>query len=134
MRTVLAAVFALATVPLAATAAPFDGRWSVTVECPRTPSGVAHYAYDFSATVTSGALHGEHGKRGLPSYLAIDGRIADDGTVGFHANGIVGLPDTALKHRQTGTPYAYDAVGKFEGGHGSARRTTGRQCDYRFRK
>jgi len=132
MRNVRLLLLALAALPGAAAAASFDGSWAVSLDCPRTPNGVEPYHYNFSATVKGGALHGQHGSKGLPGSLTIVGRVAEDGAVNFHANGIVRVPDTALRHLHTGTPYAYEAAGRFEGGHGEAHRTSGRRCDYRF--
>jgi hypothetical protein len=116
----------------AAAAGNFDGTWAVTLDCPRTPDGVQRYSYAFTATVKDGALHGSHGSKDLPGWLAIDGDVKADGAVSFKADGIVNLPDTALKHLKTGSRYSYEAAGKFDGTRGSARRTSGRQCDYRF--
>jgi hypothetical protein len=117
-----------------ARAAGFDGTWAVTVNCPRTPKGVLGYTYRFEAQVKGGVLHGQKGKSGEVSSLTIDGKIAADGAAGFKANGVTNNPDYVLKHRPTGSPYHYTAVGKFEVTHGAAHRTSGRKCDYSFVK
>ena len=118
-------VILLVAVSRPAAAGTFDGTWAVTVDCPRTPSGVLRYNYGFIAMVKDGALRGHHGAEGQPSWFAIDGTVAVDGAVTLKADGIVNLPDTALKHLQTGTKYSYNAVGKFDGSRGNAHRTSG---------
>jgi len=45
---------------------PFDGRWAVTLTCPRSPDGALPFRFDFPAEVKSSALHGENGVAGQP--------------------------------------------------------------------
>ena len=76
--TVLLAAWAAPTLA----ASPFDGTWAVTLVCPQAADGAFGYTYRFGATVTDGVLHGENGVRGMPSWLALDGRIQLKGLTG----------------------------------------------------
>ena len=75
---VFASAFALACPhPLLAAPSPFDGTWSVTLDCPSNTekSGALGYSYSFSAQVENGVLAGQHGAENAPGSLKISGPI-----------------------------------------------------------
>ena len=113
----------------------FDGSWNVTVVCGGDPhSGAQGYKYDFTAQVTNGVLHGEHGVQGRPSWLAIDGRISPDGTALISSVGLTGEPRATVGYVNTGTPYAYHVNARFDSTRGSGSRIELRPCSYVFVK
>lgn len=125
----------LAGASTGADGAAFDGKWDVTVVCGNDPSSRAHgYKYDFTAEVTNGVLHGEHGTQGRPSWLAIDGRINPDGTAYISAVGLTGEPRATVGYVDQGTPYAYHVNARFEASRGSGSRVELRPCSYVFVK
>lgn len=111
-----------------------NGTWDVNLVCEPHTVGVKPYTYEFSAQVTGGVLHGEHGTKGAPSWLAIDGKIQPDGTALLSANGLTGHPDYALQHVPPSTPYAYRIAARFEGTRGTGSRIENRDCAYTFFK
>lgn len=121
--------------PAGAAGAAFDGTWDVTVVCGNDPNSSAHgYKYDFTAQVTNGVLHGEHGVQGRPSWLAIDGKINPDGTAYISAVGLTGEPRATVGYVNQGTPYAYHVNARFDGARGSGSRIELRPCSYVFVK
>lgn len=125
---------AAASIAAADDASRFDGTWDVNLVCEPHTVGVKPYSYEFSAEVKGGVLHGEHGTKGAPSWLVIDGKIQPDGTARLSANGLTGHPDYALQHVPPSTPYAYRIAARFEGTHGTGSRIENRDCQYTFFK
>jgi hypothetical protein len=121
-----------------AEAASFDGRWAVTLNTPeyKDPTGVVSLAYTFQffAEVKDGVIHGEHGTKGQPAWLEIDGKIGPDGAAMLHAKGITGRRDYNLAHAATGRPYEYDIKAHFTATQGSGSRIGGRLGYYTFVK
>lgn len=107
-------------------AARFDGPWTVTLETPdyTDPTGmlVKGYSWVFAAQLKEGVFHGEHGTKGAPAWLAIDGKIGPDGTANLQAKGISNLPEHAIMHVKTGTPYAYQIKAHFTDNCGTGKR------------
>lgn len=136
MRVVLAfgILGAIALVGASAEAAPFDGNWGTTLNCPKAPDGAAAYTFKFVSHVKEGALHGQYGKSGQPASRTLEGTVAADGAVTLNADGITGDPNYAVKHVQSGSPYHYTATGHFAGSRGTAHRSAQRVCDYTFVK
>jgi hypothetical protein len=121
-----------------AASSAFDGTWAVTLYTPeyKDPTGVVAraYTFQFPAQVKDGVLHGEHGTRGQPAWLELDGKIQADGSATLHANGITGQRDYNLGHIETGKPYKYDVNAHFKGRQGSGRRIGGRIGNFTFVK
>ena len=116
---------------LAADAGSFDGNWNVLVLCPTTPEGLVGYTFQFSATVTAGALHGQQGTAGQPGSMSLDGTVAPDGTAKLAAKGRTG--QIAYTNVPSGSPYGYEVTAKFQGARGSGSRVgAGRMCNYTF--
>ena len=113
-------------------AGPFDGAWAVTLVCPQAADGVFGYTYRFGAIVTDGVLHGENGTRGMPSWLALDGRIQPDGTALLAAEGLTGTPEYAMGRVPKMTSYRYRATARFGGTRGTGTRTEVRPCTLDF--
>jgi hypothetical protein len=118
-------------------AARFDGTWSVTLVCQDHTDATSRalgYTFHFLAQVKNGVLHGEHGTKGVPTWLEIDGKIQPDGAADLHANGLTNRPAYSLRNVETGTPYAYQVRAHFEGARGTGSRVGGRICNYSFVK
>ncbi|MBV9997533.1 MAG: hypothetical protein JO015_00310 [Verrucomicrobia bacterium] len=134
--------FAVSSIPLApqarAASSTFDGPWAVTLYTPeyKDPTGVVAraYTFQFPAQVKDGVLHGEHGTRGQPAWLALDGKIQQNGSATLHARGITGREEYNLGHVKTGRPYEYDVNAHFAGREGSGRRVGGRIGNFTFVK
>jgi hypothetical protein len=132
-----AALLSAAPAPMADAAVGagrFDGTWDVSLACDPHTVGVRPYTFHFSARVTGGVLHGEHGTEGMPAWLAIDGKIQPDGTALLAANGLTNNPDYSLQHVPVSTPYAYRIAARFEGTRGTGSRIENRDCAYTFVK
>jgi hypothetical protein len=132
-----AMVFARQAKAASPPAARFDGTWSVTLVCQDhadATSKALGYTFHFLAQVKNGVLHGEHGTKGVPAWLEIDGKIQPNGAADLHANGITNRPAYALRNVDTGTPYTYEVKAHFEGARGTGSRVGGRICNYSFVK
>jgi len=120
-------------------AGKFDGTWNTTVVCD-AKSNAAGYTWNFVSTVTGSVLHGERGTAGQNAYLAIDGKIGNDGKAKLTASGITG--SKAYTHAPTkveGEEYSYEVKSEFTGTEGKGERSTGlgiagRPCHYTFEK
>ena len=114
-------------------AAPFDGAWSVTQDCPDV-GDIKGYNYRYVARIKDGVLHGQYGIKGKPSSVTLEGRIQSDGTAVLKAKGISGITDYALTRLATGSAYSFDVTARFEGSRGSGNRVGGRVCNFTFVK
>jgi hypothetical protein len=141
MRKMLFSMLFLLTMAVAGqnAAAKFDGAWNTTVTCD-PKGGSLGYTWHFVSTVTGNALHGERGAQGQPAYLAIDGKIGDDGKAKLTANGVVGSTEyTHGPFVQSGAQYSYEVKSEFSGTEGKGERSTGlgiygRPCHWTFEK
>ncbi len=135
---VMAASLFSAPVPSHAASTAFDGGWSVTLDVPeyKDPTGVVAraYTFEFPASVGGGVLHGEHGTKGMPSWLALDGAIQANGSALLHAHGITGRSEYNLGHAKLGKPYEYDVKARFQGNGGTGQRVGGRIGNFHFVK
>ncbi len=113
-------------------ASPFDGTWAVVVTCPTAADGAFGYIYHFSAAVVDGVLHGENGVRGMPSWLALDGRIQSDGSAVLAADGLTGQPQYSVGRVVKLTPYHYRVNARFGASHGTGTRIETRPCNLDF--
>src|SRR5580704_178236 len=89
-----------------APAGRFDGNWTTTMACDATDRMPA-YKWTFNSTTANGAFHGQHGEKGGPGYLVIDGSVKDDGTSKLHANGTVQPGKAGLVTQLKGYKYDY---------------------------
>ena len=117
----------------------FDGRWLTKLTCP--PKGsTSGYTWEFPATIQNSNFIGEHGTAGEPGYLRLEGKIADNGSAKFAANGIVASRQYArgvFVHK--GEDYSYDVKAVFKEAEGTGTRNeglgiVGRSCEFEFRK
>ena len=125
---------AFAGVHPAGAASPFDGNWAVTIVCSTTADGALAFSYQFNATVNNGILHGEHGLRGSPGSLALDGPIGPDGHALFSAEGLTGAPAYNVGHVPELNKVRYHSNARFEGARGTGTRVETRPCDAAFQK
>ena len=121
-------------IPAGAGEAHFDGKWDVTLSCPKSPEGALAYSYEFPAEVKDSVLHGERGIPGEPGWLQLDGRIKNDGSAALVAQGITNIPAYALYRLPKGTQYTRAVTAQFEGASGSGSWVTRRICEFRFKK
>jgi hypothetical protein len=141
MRCIGVFVFAAATLlaargnAMAQNVTPFDGEWSVTLDCPfheGKTNDAKGYRYQFPAEVKNGLLRGSQGREGEPSWLLLTGTIAPDGSANLKADGIVGNQSAAANKAQRGTPYTYRVRAQFERDKGTGERIGTRKCDFTF--
>ncbi len=135
--------FAFLFVTLAAgaqsSAGKFDGTWNTTVVCD-AKSNAAGYTWNFVSTVTGNVLHGERGTQGQNAYLAIDGKIENNGKAKLTASGITGSKEyTHAPTKVEGEDYSYEVKSEFTDAEGKGERSTGlgiagRPCHYTFEK
>ena len=117
----------------------FDGTWNTTVVCD-AKSNASGYTWHFVSTVTGNVLHGERGTAGQNAYLAIDGKIENDGKAKLKASGITGSKEyTHAPTKVEGEEYSYEVKSQFTDTEGKGERSTGlgiagRPCHYRFDK
>jgi class 3 adenylate cyclase len=113
----------------------FDGKWDVTIGCPKATDGALGYTFAFTVQVKDGLLRGEHGTEGNPSWLRLLGDIQADGSAKLDANGLTGDTKYNSTGAQKGVPYAYRVAARFEGSRGTGvARLTARSCDVTFVK
>jgi hypothetical protein len=117
----------------------FDGMWNTTVVCD-AKSNASGYTWHFVSTVTGNVLHGERGTAGQNAYLAIDGKIENDGKAKLKASGITGSKEyTHAPTKVEGEGYGYEVKSVFTDMEGKGERSTGlgiagRPCHYAFEK
>ena len=106
----------------------------MSLSCPQSADGRAFaYAYQFSADVKDGVLHGERrdgGRAGVE--LSLDGSIAADGSAALIAEGLTNIPSYALYNVHKGTPYKHAVQAQFQAAHGTGSWTTIRTCTFDF--
>jgi hypothetical protein len=133
----LSAILVLATLllvsPCMANDHPFDGTWETTVSC-ENAAGALGYSYRFDSIVKDDVLHGEKGDKGKPGWYQLDGKIANDGTARFYADGLVGASETAVGHLRAGSRYNYHVDATFSGDSGTGKRVEGRPCTLEFKR
>lgn len=131
----LIAFLAATALPQApASAAPFDGTWSVTQECEPAPGGARGFKWLYDATVKDGRLVGQYGTKDQPSSLTLTGRIQADGTAALMASGLTGKSDYTAGFAQPGEKFSYPVSARFDGTRGTGIRTKGRTCRFSFVK
>jgi hypothetical protein len=117
----------------------FDGTWNTTVTCDPA-GGTLGYTLHFVSTVTGNVLHGDRGTPGQQAYLAIDGKIANDGKAKLTASGVTASSQyTHGPSKTEGQDYSYEVKSQFTDTEGKGERTTGmgivgRPCHYTFEK
>jgi hypothetical protein len=116
----------------------FGGRWNVTLVCPKAPDGALPWTIEFIADVKEAMLHGEHGLKGQPGWLSLDGRIQPDGVANLEARGITGDARYNLNRTAQSVPFEHDVTAHFDGARGTgnwrAYQSNGqfRTCDFTF--
>ena len=141
MRKVLLSAFLLSCLAVSGqnTAGSFDGKWNTTVTCDAKGSTLG-YTLHFISTVTGNVLHGERGTPGQHAYLAIDGKIAADGSAKLTASGKTGGSQyTHGPIKTEGEDYSYEVKSQFTATEGKGERSTGlgivgRPCHWTFEK
>jgi hypothetical protein len=122
----------------AASAAPdanrFDGRWAVTLTCPKAPDGALPFIFEFTADVRDAMLHGENGVAGRPGWMTLDGRIASDGAAKLDAYGLTGRSQYNLNNTDSGVSYHRAVTAQFDAASGSGTWVTARICNFSFRR
>lgn len=117
----------------------FDGTWNTTMSCD-PKGGTLGYTWHFVSTVTGNVLHGERGIPGQQAYLAIDGKIGDNGKANLTASGVsAGSQYTHGPFKTEGEAYSYEVKSEFTATEGKGERSTGlgivgRPCHYTFTK
>jgi hypothetical protein len=117
----------------------FDGTWSTTMTCD-AKGGTLGYTWHFPSTVVNNTLHGERGAKGQQAYLAIDGKIGNDGKAKLTASGVTaGSQYTHGPFKAEGEDYSYDVKAQFQDTEGKGERSTGlgivgRPCHYEWTK
>src|SRR5262245_14007873 len=110
--------------------APFDGIWSVKMVCPQMSNGISGFTLGFAAQVKNGVFHGDIGVEGQPGWRTLDGKIEPNGSALLKERGLHADPNPYKI--KPGTPYSNDTAAQFDATRGTAKRVTGRQCDYTF--
>ena len=117
----------------------YDGTWNTKLTCP--PKGNTEgYTWQFPSVVQNSTLHGERGTAGQNGYLAIDGKIGEDGNAKLSANGIVASRKYARGvFAHGGADYSYDIKAHFTDKDGTGTRNQGlgiegRPCTFDFVK
>jgi hypothetical protein len=137
--TAAALLFALTHSVEGQTSTAFDGTWWVTMGAQnyQNPNnrGLSHaFEYHFPATVARGALHGERGTRGAPSFYELNGTIQPDGTALLSASGLTGKQEDSQGLVPPGTPYSYVVKAVFKGKRGTGNSVGARVRIFHFTK
>jgi hypothetical protein len=119
----------------ASAAGKFDGRWMVTIACPRSSDGAMPYSYDFSADVKNAVFHGERNATGQAGgALVLDGHIGADGGAQLEARGVVGKTGYAVNGLSQGASFTHPVTAHFDAAQGSGSWVANRICSFSFRK
>jgi hypothetical protein len=127
---------ALAFAPLEralAAAGPFDGIWTVEVDCPSV-GDVEGYSWRFPAEVSSGFMSGLYRSATNSAMGHITGRIHPDGEALLTMFGRTGPEQFASGHERAGTPFRYTVDAHFDGSSGSGKRNERRACALTFNR
>jgi hypothetical protein len=116
----------------------YDGNWITHLACEahgQTPA----YKWDFPSTIKDGMFTGQHGEKDGPGYLAIEGKVADDGTSKLEAKGTVSQNNAHGVFAMKGNNYSYKIKAQFSDTKGSGTRDEGagilgRNCTFDFTK
>lgn len=120
-------------------ASRFDGTWNTAVTCD-PKGGTLGYTLRFVSTVTGSVLHGDRGVKGQQAYLAIDGKIGNDGKAKLTASGVTAASQyTHGPIKTEGEDYSYEVKSEFTATEGKGERSTGlgivgRPCHWTFEK
>jgi hypothetical protein len=112
-------------------AGPFDGIWTVEVDCPSVGE-VEGYSWRFPAEVSSGFMSGLYRSETSSAMGHITGRIHPDGGALLTMFGRTGPVNVA--HQRSGSPFKYTVEAHFDGQSGSGKRTERRPCALTFNR
>jgi hypothetical protein len=119
--------------PAIAAGGPFDGIWTVEVDCPSV-GDVEGYTWSFPAEVSSGFMSGLYRSETSSAMGHITGRIRPDGEALLTMFGRTGPVQREIAHQRSGTPFRYAVDAHFDGNGGSGKRTERRPCALTFSK
>ena len=117
----------------AASAGPFDGMWSVDINCPDV-CDVKAYDWRFPAEVSSGVVNGHFQSTTSESMGNLSGRIRPDGEALLTVVGKTGWDPYSIGHVKPGTKIHYSANVKFDAHSGFGKRNEQRACTLTFTK
>jgi hypothetical protein len=105
--TFVAAATTAATVILsngdALAAEQFDGRWTLTLKCPKAPDGAKAYTHIFDVNVKDGMLDGDYVVPGQNNgHFHLNGPIRPDGSAYLHMSGETGQSEYTFGHPSPG--------------------------------
>ena len=116
-----------------AAAGPFDGMWTVEVDCPSV-GDVEGYDWRFPAEVSSGFMSGLYRSATNSAMGHITGRIHPDGEALLTMFGRTGPEQFAIGHQRPGVPFRYTVDAHFDGNSGSGKRNERRACALTFNR
>jgi hypothetical protein len=116
----------------------FDGSWTTNMAC-EASTHMPAYKWTFPSAIEAGNFHGQHGEKGGPGYLVIDGPINADGSAKLHAKGTVQAGKAGIVTELKGNKYDYYIDAKFTDTTGTGTREVGagilgRPCTFEFTK
>jgi hypothetical protein len=114
-------------------AGPFDGMWTVEVDCPSV-GDVEGYNWRFPAEVSSGFMSGLYRSATNSAMGHITGRIRPDGGALLSMFGRTGPEQRAVGHERAGTPFRYTVDAHFDARGGSGKRNEQRACALTFNR
>ncbi len=131
----IGAILALAAADpaLGAGATPFDGVWTVAVDC-ASIGDVEGYNWRFQAVVSSGFMSGFYRSETTSAIGHITGRIRPDGGALLTMVGRTGPEQRSFGHPRPGAPFHYTVDAHFDGQSGSGKRNEQRPCALTFNK
>ena len=112
---------------------PFDGIWTVEVDCP-SAGDVEGYNWRFPAEVSSGFMSGFYRSATNSAMGHITGRIRPDGGALLSMFGRTGPERRAVGHERPGTPFRYTVDAHFDARGGSGKRNEQRACALTFNR
>ena len=124
---------AFAPVERARAGGPFDGIWTVEVDCPSV-GDVEGYDWRFAAEVSSGIMSSLYRSATNSAMGHITGRIRPDGGALLTMFGRTGLEQRAVGHERPGTPFRYTVDTHFDARGGSGKRNEQRACALTFNR
>lgn len=103
----------------AALQSQFDGRWTLTLQCPKAPDGARGYTHISGVSVKDGMLDGDYIVPGRNTgHFHLRGPIRPDGSGYLHMSGETGQGEYNLKRASPGSPINFDLDVKFTASQG----------------
>jgi hypothetical protein len=125
-------------VALAQSPMPFDGAWSVRVDCPEhvsTGRTAKAWSTTFPVMIEKGRLEGrKEAVDDVNGSHHLHGTVDAQGKATMRYEGVIGIGANAIGRKGSGAFYSQPAIAQFEANSAKGSRIAARTCDLTFTK